>query len=135
MDKRIFGDVDQYISDLFEDQDAALLATEKAIIDENIPQISISPNQGKFLQLMAKLSNAKKILEIGTLGGYSTIWMARALPKDGKLISLELEPHHAKVAGRNIANAGLADLVDIRIGKAIETLPQLVKNNEGPFDM
>lgn len=131
----IFGGVDQYISNLFEDQDEALLATEKAIIDENIPQISISPNQGKFLQLMAKLCNAKKILEIGTLGGYSTIWMARALPKDGKLISLELEQHHATVAGKNIARAGLSDIVDIRLGKAIETLPQLVKNNEGPFDM
>jgi len=131
----IFGEVDQYISNLFEDQDEALLATEKAIIDENIPQISISPNQGKFLQLMAKLCNAKRILEIGTLGGYSTIWMARALPKDGKLISLELEQHHATVAGKNIAHAGLSDIVDIRLGKAIETLPQLVKNNEGPFDM
>lgn len=131
----IFGEVDQYISNLFEDQDEALLATEKAIIDENIPQISISPNQGKFLQLMAKLCNAKRILEIGTLGGYSTIWMARALPKDGKLISLELEQHHATVAGKNIARAGLSDIVDIRLGKAIETLPQLVKNNEGPFDM
>ena len=131
----IFGEVDQYISNLFEDQDEALLATEKAIIDENIPQISISPNQGKFLQLMAKLCNAKRILEIGTLGGYSTIWMARALPKDGKLISLELEQHHATVAGKNIAHAGLSDIVDIRLGKAIETLPQLEKNNEGPFDM
>ena len=131
----IFGEVDQYISNLFEDQDEALLATEKAIIDENIPQISISPNQGKFLQLMAKLCNAKRILEIGTLGGYSTIWMARALPKDGKLISLELDQHHATVAGKNIAHAGLSDIVDIRLGKAIETLPQLVKNNEGPFDM
>lgn len=131
----VFGDIDQYISNLFEDQDEALLATEKAIIDENIPQISISPNQGKFLQLMAKLCNAKKILEIGTLGGYSTIWMARALPKDGKLISLELEQHHATVAGKNIARAGLGNVVDIRLGKAIETLPQLVQNNEGPFDM
>ncbi|MBS1574806.1 MAG: O-methyltransferase, partial [Bacteroidetes bacterium] len=79
--------------------------------------------------------NAKKILEIGTLGGYSTIWMARALPKDGKLISLELDPHHAEVAKRNISYAGLSEIVDIRLGKAIDTLPQLLKEKAGPFDM
>jgi caffeoyl-CoA O-methyltransferase len=131
----IFESVDKYINDLFNDEDEVFRKTEQSIIDENIPQISVSPNQGKFLQVMARLCNAKKILEIGTLGGYSTIWMARALPKDGKLISLELDPHHAAVAGKNIAAAGLSDVVDIRIGKAIDTLPQLVKENAGPFDM
>jgi len=135
MGKSVFGSVDQYISDLFNDPDEALRKTEQAIKDENIPQISVSPNQGKFLQILARLCNAKKILEIGTLGGYSTIWMAGALPKDGKLISLELDPHHAAVAGKNIAVAGLSNIVDIRIGKAIDTLPQLVKEGAGPFDM
>lgn len=131
----IFEEVDGYISNLFGDEDDALRKTMQAIKDERIPQISVSANQGKFLQLLARLCNAKKILEIGTLGGYSTIWMARALPKDGKLISLELDKHHADVARKNISVAGLRDIVDIRIGKAIETLPQLVKENAGPFDM
>lgn len=131
----IFEEVDGYISNLFGDEDDALRKTMQAIKDERIPQISVSANQGKFLQLLARLCNAKEILEIGTLGGYSTIWMARALPKDGKLISLELDKHHADVARKNISVAGLRDIVDIRIGKAIETLPQLVKENAGPFDM
>ncbi len=98
MNKELFAAVDNYISDLFEGDDKDLIAAEKLIEEKNIPQISISPNQGKFLQLMAKLCNAKKILEIGTLGGYSTIWMARALPAGGKLITLELDPVHAAVA-------------------------------------
>lgn len=131
----IFEEVDGYIANLFGDEDEALRKTMQAIKDEKIPQISVSPNQGKFLQLLAKLCNAKKILEIGTLGGYSTIWMARALPKDGKLISLELDPHHAEVAKRNISYAGLSEIVDIRLGKAIDTLPQLLKEKAGPFDM
>jgi predicted O-methyltransferase YrrM len=131
----IFEEVDGYISNLFGDEDEALRKTMQAIKDEKIPQISVSANQGKFLQLLARLCNAKKILEIGTLGGYSTIWMARALPKNGKLISLELDAHHADVARKNISVAGLSEVVDIRIGKAIETLPQLVKENAGPFDM
>lgn len=131
----IFEEVDGYISNLFGDEDEALRKAMQAIKDEKIPQISVSPNQGKFLQLLARLCNAKKILEIGTLGGYSTIWMARALPKDGKLISLEIDPHHAEVAAKNISVAGLSNIVDIRLGKAMDTLPQLVKENAGPFDM
>ncbi|MGC4038292.1 MAG: O-methyltransferase [Chitinophagaceae bacterium] len=131
----IFEEVDGYISNLFGDEDEALRKTMQAIKDEKIPQISVSANQGKLLQLLAKLCNAKKILEIGTLGGYSTIWMARALPKDGKLISLELSQHHADVARKNISVAGLSELVEIRVGKAIDSLPQLVKENAGPFDM
>jgi len=131
----IFETVDGYISNLFGDEDEALRKTMQAIKDEKIPQISVSANQGKFLQVLARLCNAKKILEIGTLGGYSTIWMARALPKAGKLISLELDQHHADVAGKNISFAGLNDIVDIRVGKAIDSLPQLVKEKAGPFDM
>ncbi|MEO8403877.1 MAG: O-methyltransferase [Chitinophagaceae bacterium] len=135
MTPEVFANVDQYIANLFEDEDDALKAVEKSIIDANIPQISVSANQGKFLQLLARLSNAKKILEIGTLAGYSTIWMARALPKGGKLITLEYSTLHAEVAQKNIDRAGLTDKVDIRIGKGIDLLPELVKENAGPFDM
>lgn len=135
MSKEIFGSVEQYISDLFGDQDSELAATEQSIKDADIPQISISANQGKFLHLLARLSNAKKILEIGTLGGYSTIWLARALPQHGKLISLELDPKHAAVAQKNVNHAGLEAVVEIRIGKAIDQLPKLLAENAGPFDM
>jgi len=135
MAKSIFESVDDYVSGLFGDEDEALRKTVKSIKDENIPQISVSANQGKFLQVLARLCNAKKILEIGTLAGYSTIWMAKALPKSGKLISLELDPHHAEVAKRNISAAGLSDIVDIRLGKAMDSLQQLIKEDAGPFDM
>jgi caffeoyl-CoA O-methyltransferase len=135
MDQQLFQNVDKYISDLFKDEDDALRAVDKSIEENNIPSISISPNQGKFLQLLAQLVNAKKILEIGTLAGYSTIWLARALPKNGKLITLEYDPKHAKVAKQNIDRAGVGDLVDIRIGKAIDILPVLKTEGAGPFDM
>lgn len=135
MENEIFGQVDQYIRDLVGEEDDALLAADKSIQESNIPPISVSANQGKFLQVLAKTCNAKKILEIGTLVGYSTIWMARALPKDGKLISLEFEPLHANVARKNIERAGLTSIVDIQVGKALDLLPQLVAKNEGPFDM
>jgi len=135
MNTEIFGQVDAYISDLFNQPDEALDAVEKAIIEENIPQISISPNQGKFLQIMAKLCGAKKILELGTLGGYSTIWFGRALPEGGKLITLEYSQHHANVAQKNIERAGLGDVVEIRVGKALDTLPVLQEEGQGPFDL
>jgi caffeoyl-CoA O-methyltransferase len=135
MDNTLFESVDNYIGDLFHLQDEALEATEKSIKENKIPQISISPNQGKFLQLLALLCNASKILEIGTLAGYSTIWLARALPAKGKLITLELDPKHATVAQQNIDRAGLTEKVSIRLGKAMETLPLLEKESIGPFDM
>jgi caffeoyl-CoA O-methyltransferase len=135
MNQQLFESVDQYISNLFEDEDDCLKATEQAIIESGIPQISISPNQGKFLQLMAKVSKAKKILEVGTLGGYSTIWMARALPAHGKMITLEIEEKHAKVARQNFDRCGLASKIDIRLGKAIEVMPLLEQEGAGPFDM
>jgi len=135
MDNKLFEAVDQYIGDLFNDTDSALEATEQSIREFNIPSISVSPNQGKFLQLLAKLCHAKKILEVGTLAGYSTIWLARALPANGRLVTLEYEPLHARVAQKNIAGAGLDQIIEIRIGKAIELLPQLVSEGEGPFDM
>jgi caffeoyl-CoA O-methyltransferase len=135
MNPQSFQSVDQYISDLFHDEDEGLNATEQSIIESGIPQISISPNQGKFLQLLAKLCNAKKILEVGTLGGYSTIWMARALPENGKLVTLEIDPKHAEVAQQNFNRCGLTSKIDIRLGKAIDILPQLKTEGIGPFDM
>jgi caffeoyl-CoA O-methyltransferase len=135
LDQSLFEAVDQYISHLLAPSDDALLATEQSIIETGIPQISVSPNQGKFLQVLAQLCRAEKILELGTLGGYSTIWMARALPDGGKLISLEVDPSHASVARKNIDRAGLSGKVDIRVGRAIELLPELHQSGEGPFDM
>jgi len=135
MDQKLFEDVDRYISGLFNEPDEALTAARKSHKLENIPTINVSPNLGKFLNLLAKLSKAKKILEVGTLAGYSTIWMAKALPDDGKLISLEIDPHHAAVARKNIDRAGLSTKVEVREGKAIELLPRLVEEKAGPFDM
>jgi caffeoyl-CoA O-methyltransferase len=135
MDTEIFEQVDEYIQNLVGAEDEVLKATDKSVSEANIPPISVSPNQGKFLQVLAKTCNAKKILEIGTLVGYSTIWMARALPKNGKVISLEFEPLHARVAKNNIQKAGLDHIVEIRIGKALDLLPQIELNREGPFDM
>lgn len=135
MNNELFEKVDEYISKLVTREDEALLAVEKSISEANMPPISISPNQGKFLQVLAKLAGAKKILEMGTLAGYSTIWLARALPPGGKLVTLEFDPHHAEVARKNIDRAGVGGLVDIRIGKAIEWLPKIKAEGIGPFDM
>lgn len=135
MNMQIFEHVDDYIRELVGVEDEALKAADNSIRESNIPPISVSANQGKFLQVLAKTCNARKILEVGTLVGYSTIWMARALPPGGKLISIEFEPLHAKVARENINRAGLNNVVDIRVGKAIDLLPQILADNEGPFDM
>ena len=97
--------------------------------------IDVAPNQGKLLHLLARIAGARKILEIGTLGGYSTTWLARALPEDGRLITLEFDAKHAEVARKNIARAGLDKLVTVRLGAALDTLPLLVKEGEGPFDL
>lgn len=135
MSDDIFGSVDAFINKLFVKEDAALVQTKKNIIEEGLPQISISENQGKFLHILAKLRNPLKILEIGTLGGYSTIWLARALNAGGRLISLEIDRHHADVASANVAGAGLADNVTIRVGNALEELPKIKEENTGPFDV
>ena len=131
MENNIFEKVDEYIGNLFGDHDASLEATERSLAEAGMPHISISPNQGKFLYILALLCGAKRVLELGTLAGYSTIWLARALPKDGKVITLEVDSKHANVAKKNIENAGLKDKVEIRVGKALEILPTL----DGPFDM
>lgn len=135
MDKELFGSVDDYINGLLAPDDEALAAAERAIIESGIPQISVSKNQGKFLQVLTKLCGAKKILEVGTLGGYSTIWMARGMAPGGKIITLEIEPRHADIARKNFERAGLANVIDIRLGKAIDLMPKLKTDNEGPFDL
>lgn len=127
--------VDSYIADLFLGHDPALEAALASSASAGLPAISVSPTQGKLLYLLARLQGARKILEIGTLGGYSTIWLARALPADGQLVSLELDPKHAEVARRNLAGAGVANLVEIRLGRAADTLQQLVSEGAGPFDL
>ena len=135
MSQQLFESVDQYINNLLALEDAALEATVLSIYDHGIPQISVSPNQGKFLQVLAYMCSAKKILEVGTLAGYSTIWLARALPEGGKLVTIEYDPLHARVAGENIERAELAEKVDIRVGKAIDVLPDLLSEQAGPFDL
>jgi len=126
--------VDRYITDKLLPHDASLEAALQASTDADLPAISVSPNQGKLLHLLARACGARNILEIGTLGGYSTIWLARALPKDGRLITLEYEPKHAQVARANLSRAGVADLVELRVGAALETLAQLAAERRGPFD-
>jgi caffeoyl-CoA O-methyltransferase len=135
MSNSIFEQVDEYIANLLGYEDEALKAATRSLDEAGMPPISVSPNQGKFLQVMAKLVNAKNILELGTLAGYSTIWMARALPEEGHLITIEYDPKHAEVARKNIERAGLASQVDVRVGKALDILPQLQEEGAGPFDM
>ncbi len=127
--------VDRYINNLLVPSDPALEAALEASSKAGLPSINVTPNQGKLLHLLARVQGARSILEIGTLGGYSTIWLARALPKAGHLITLEAEPKHAQVARANIARAGLANIVDLRLGQALETLPKLVAEGLGPFDL
>jgi predicted O-methyltransferase YrrM len=131
----VWADVDQYLSDLFIGADAALDATVASSSAAELPSIAVSPNQGKLLHLLARVQGARNILEIGTLGGYSTIWLARAVGASGRVTTLELNPRHAEVAAANLANAGLADLVDVRVGRAIDTLPALEREGLGPFDL
>src|SRR6266487_4953547 len=127
--------VDRYLADLFVPPDPALEETLRASAAAGLPAINVAPGQGKLLHLLARAQGAKAILEIGTLGGYSTIWLARALPAGGRLITLEADPKHAEVARENIARAGLAGTVELRLGKALDVLPQLAVEKRGPFDL
>lgn len=127
--------VDDYLTELFTPPDPALNGALQATADADMPAINVTGTQGKLLHLLARIQGARRILEIGTLGGYSTIWLGRALPPDGRLITLELDPKHAAVAAANVERAGLSDVVDIRVGPAIETLPQLVGDSAAPFDL
>jgi len=127
--------VDKYFTSRFVGADPALDAALAANAAAELPAIDVSANQGKFLHLLARMQQARHILEIGTLGGYSTIWLARALPADGRLITMEFEPRHAAVAQSNINRAGLAERVEIRVGAALGSLAQLATENPEPFDM
>jgi len=127
--------VDNYFSDLLapadDEVDAALQANEKA----GLPAIDVTRLQGKFLEFLVRISGARCILEIGTLGGYSTIWLARSLPGDGHVVALELDPHHAKIARTNLEKAGVLDCVDLIVGPALDTLPGLRNSAAAPFDL
>ncbi|RCJ14996.1 methyltransferase [Nostoc sp. ATCC 43529] len=127
--------VDRYFTDLFVPSDPVLDAALEASAAAGLPPHNVSPNQGKLLLLLAQLQRSRTILEIGTLGGYSTIWLARALPSDGYLITLEADAKHAEVAQSNIARAGLSDVVELRVGQALSTLPQLAPEGRSPFDL
>jgi predicted O-methyltransferase YrrM len=131
MNQELWTAVDRYIADLMVPSDAALEDALRDTAEAGMPAIAVSPAQGKLLMLLAQSVGARRILEIGTLGGYSTIWLARGLADGGRLITLEADPKHAEVARRNIARAGLSDTVEVRLGRAIETLPGL----DGPFDL
>jgi predicted O-methyltransferase YrrM len=135
MSKAQWTVVDQYITDMLVPPDRALDDALAASEAAGLPSIHVAPNQGKLLQLLATIHGAKRILEIGTLGGYSTIWLARALPKSGRLITLEAMPKHAEVARANIANAGLQEIVELRLGKALDLLPQIAAEKQTPFDL
>jgi predicted O-methyltransferase YrrM len=127
--------VDDYIATHLLRPDPVLDATLAANEAGGLPAIDVSATQGKMLHLFARMCGARRILEVGTLGGYSTIWLARALPEDGRLVTLELEPHHAEVAQANIARAALAERVEIRVGPAIDSLEMMIATGEAPFDL
>jgi predicted O-methyltransferase YrrM len=127
--------VDDYLSGLLVPPDAALDAALQASAAAGLPPINVAPNQGMLLQILARAVGARMILEIGTLGGYSTIWLARGLVPGGRLVSLEADPTHAEIARANLDRAGLAGVVEVRVGKALETLPRLAAEGAGPFDL
>jgi predicted O-methyltransferase YrrM len=130
MPEQLWSQVDSYITEKLQPADPALEAALDAARAADLPDIQVSANQGKFLHLLARLARARRILEIGTLGGYSTIWLARALPPDGRLTTLEIDERHAEVARSNLDRAGLGDRVDVRVGPALQSLDELT----GPFD-
>jgi predicted O-methyltransferase YrrM len=135
MTKQLWTSVDNYITDLFAPIDPVMkdvLATSEAA---GLPSISVTPNEGKLLMVLAQICGARRILDIGTLGGYRPIWLARGLTSEGTLITLEASPKHAEVARANIVRAGLANTVEVQVGPALDTLPQLVAQDRGPFDL
>ncbi len=134
-DQSQWNAVDQYFIDRLFTDDEALGAALRSSAAAGLPPINVSPNQGKLLWLLARMCGARRILEVGTLGGYSSIWMGRALPEDGKLITLESDPRHAAVATENIARAGLSKIVEVRLGPALDSLPVIESQKPGPFDL
>ncbi|MFG3317093.1 O-methyltransferase [Streptomyces sp. NPDC048171] len=134
-ESQLWEDVDAYFISHLTPADPALEAALRESETARLPPVNVTATQGKLLQLLAQIQGARTILEIGTLGGYSTIWMARALPADGRLVTLEYSARHAEVATRNLARAGLDALVDVRVGPALESLPKLADENPAPFDL
>jgi predicted O-methyltransferase YrrM len=130
-----FREVDDFLDALLIAPDPTLEAALEASAAAGLPPIQVSPSQGKFLYLLARIVGARRILEVGTLGGYSTIWLASALPAGGRLLTIEVDPRHAAVAEKNLREAGVADRVEVRVGRAIETLPKLSAESIGPFDL
>jgi predicted O-methyltransferase YrrM len=135
MEQDLWTAVDCYIADHLLPADPVLDAAQRASREAGLTRGAIAPNQGKLLEILARVQGARSILELGTLGGYSTIWLARALPEGGRLISLEADPRHAEIARANIAHADLAAVVEVRVGPALETLPELAGEGAGPFDL
>jgi predicted O-methyltransferase YrrM len=134
MTKPLWTAVDHYINEMLIPRDPLLEAALRAAAEAGLPQIQVSPPQGKLLHILVRSLSARRILEIGTLGGYSTIWMARALPTDGHVLTLEAEAKHAEVARANFARAGLTDRIEVRLGAALDSLPRVAAENRGPFD-
>jgi predicted O-methyltransferase YrrM len=135
MSEEVWSEVDGYIAGLLAPHDKALEAAVRASEEAGLPAIQVSPPQGMLLCLLARAIGARTVLEFGTLGGYSTILLARALPQDGRVITIEAEPRNAEVAAENIARAGLSDRVDLRVGAALDVLPDLEAEDAGPFDL
>ncbi|MFJ5528728.1 O-methyltransferase [Streptomyces sp. NPDC093261] len=133
--QELWDDVDAYFTTLLSPTDEVLAAALRDSEAAGLPPINVAPNQGKLLQLLAQLQGARRILEIGTLGGYSTIWLGRALPADGRLITLEYSAKHAEVARRNLSRAGLDGIAEVRVGPALESLPKLAEEHPDPFDL
>ena len=133
--RRLLRDIDAYVAGLYAPPDEALTAALRESERAGLPGINVSASEGRLFQMLVEISGTRKILEIGTLGGYSAIHFARALPDDGTLLSLELDERHAEVARRNVDRAGLADKVEVRVGDARDSLAGLVENGEGPFDL
>lgn len=134
MSEELWKQVDDYINEVAVAEDAALAAAAASAVAAQLPPISVTPAYGKLLHLLAKVQGARHVLEIGTLAGYSTIWLARAVPADGRVITVEKDPAHADIARANIERAGLTDRVDIRVGAALDILPRLSAANQAPFD-
>ncbi len=126
--------VDDYFHSLFSPHDDVLAMVLQSGIEAGLPEIQVSPNLGKMLEVMVRSIGARTVLEIGTLAGYSSIWMARALPPDGRIVTLEADPKHAQVARANFARAGVADKVDVIEGRGLDTLPRLAAEGREPFD-
>ncbi|HEV2429542.1 MAG TPA: O-methyltransferase [Thermoplasmata archaeon] len=134
-DLALWSAVDRYFEEALDPGDAALRSALSESRTEHLPEIEVSRLQGRWLELLARVMGARRILEIGTLGGYSTIWLARALPPEGRLVTLELDPRHAELARKNLARAGLEARVEVLIGDASESLRELVRRNVPPFDL